>query len=902
MDEEGSSDAPPPSGSDVTKSLDAPATADVPEDCSVPKPSSGSDFTESLSALTAVVHQRSSKPPLHSTCDVTERPDAAVPEDVPEGSAKPPLCTTGGATENLDASGTAKVPESEPQWPRRIAGRVHKEGTIGHTQGFSGESDEEEREIRIDDLDVPRVPREVAKERLEQQQQQPPPHASALEPIYQTMRQVVSHFTKLHVDRECQGSQLVCVLCREAESTLLSIQEVVRKDPSMRAFVLGNTTFMGVLVKLCRLDSPVPPNICGVLGPDIKRFVEERGYCDGGSVSTLVKGHPSDKLWERFLGDAAKKVKRVTYSVAVRPTTAGGSDACAVLAASGEPVVAPADVQEGSFHSSLDVSGCLDARHLWVFNGANAQANVDGRLLAEVHRSLQQGPRENAPSVGEVAGLWTSEEQLERVLVVEVAEEVAVVWGMDRGNFLRVRWTKLVYLLTDFKVQPPAVCLAVLQDVKPVPFLGLLRECVNTLQVLTRHNTYEADFHAFMVSTMMSHGAIEVLVAHLTCQDYQTRMTSIVCLTQMCRRLNGRQAVFKAGGVKKVFDRLRKSVSDPPENDPPLPERERQKLLILLQTLFFRNWLQIYEMADTDMVGVLYKILESSPRDSPTSCLAQLCLRSVLDSGYKERRPSAQRKLVAMTPEKLGAMTGEKWENQASPADTSAPVQQHGVSAVVPSQAPPSEGDAAQQPSSVPGGGPPAAPSTGRFYLRGALLPLRCTDTRELRAVNNMKAASARSLARVTCSFLNMWKPCTVFYGISPDGHVRGVPLSLEERDALRRGIDFMVGNLRPHPTSTSVRVEFVPALWSKLESRKEVFWYVVEVHVHGVPRTVYTLSDGDCFLRKDGETYQAHTFEIRSWVVQQEEEYYLRGLASQESEGAEGGDGPPPGAPSADV
>lgn len=504
------------------------------------------------------------------------------------------------------------------------------------------ESDEEqEEEITIDDLRAPRVPREVAKELLEQQQK-PPPKSTDLQPIYHLMRQLVSHFTKLHVERERVGELLICVACREAESTLLRVQEAVRKNPTIRAFVLGNATFMGSLVKLCRADSPVPPNICGVLGPDIKRYVDKRGYCDGGSVATFVKGPQNDKLWERFLGDAAKKIKRVTYSVAVRHSEAPGSDASATLASPAEPVVAPAVVHKGpgagSSFSSLDVSGCLDARHLWIYNRTKEMANADGKLLAEVHKVLQGVPRESAPSVGEVAGLWTSQERLERVLVLEVGKEVAVVWCMDRGNFLNVRWSKLVPLFMSYKAQPPAVCLAVLQDVKPVPFLGLLRECMNTLQVITRHHPYEAEFHSLMVATMAAHGAIEVLVTHLTCPDYKTRMTSITCLTQMCRRLNGRQAIFKAGGVRKVFERLRNSVSDPPENDPPLPERERQRLLVLLQTFFFRNWLQIYELAHGDMVGVLFKIMTSSPKGGATRCLAQLCLRSVLDSGYKERR------------------------------------------------------------------------------------------------------------------------------------------------------------------------------------------------------------------------------------------------------------------------
>ncbi|KAH9360633.1 hypothetical protein HPB48_007546 [Haemaphysalis longicornis] len=393
-EEEGSSDTSPHSGCGVTERLDATGTAEVPEDSPDPKPSSGSDVTQSLGALTAVV-QGSSVNALYSACYEAERPDAARSKDVPEGSSEPPSCTTSSATESLETAGTANVPESAPQWPLRIAGRVHMEGIIGYAHCDLDERDENEEEIRIDDLDVPHLPEKVAKERLDQKQ--PPLHPSALELVYQMMRHLVPHFTKLHVGQECLGGQLVCVVFRDAETSLLKIQEVVRKDPSMRAFELGKITFMGVLVKLCCLDSPVPRSIGGVLGPDMKWFMEDLGYCDGGSVSTLVKGHPNNKLWESFLDDAAMKIKRVTYSVGVQPPTARGSDAWAVIASSGEPVAAFAAFHEGSFHSSLNASDCLDARHQWISNGTQARANVDGSLLAEVQRSLHEGPERTPP-------------------------------------------------------------------------------------------------------------------------------------------------------------------------------------------------------------------------------------------------------------------------------------------------------------------------------------------------------------------------------------------------------------------------------------------------------------------------------------------------------------------------
>lgn len=146
----------------------------------------------------------------------------------------------------------------------------------------------------------------------------------------------------------------------------------------------------------------------------------------------------------------------------------------------------------------------------------------------------------------EVVALWASQERVERVLALE-GGEMAMLWCMDRGNFINVRWGKLVNHLMSFKAKPPAVCLAVLRDVKPVPFLGHEEtlECMKTLQVLTRHHSFEAEFHASMVSTIAVHGAIEVLVTHLSCPVYERRMTSTTCLTQMGRRLNGRQAIFR---------------------------------------------------------------------------------------------------------------------------------------------------------------------------------------------------------------------------------------------------------------------------------------------------------------------------------------------------------------------
>lgn len=176
------------------------------------------------------------------------------------------------------------------------------------------------------------------------------------------------------------------------------------------------------------------------------------------------------------------------------------------------------------------------------------------------------------------------------------------------------------------------------------------------------------------------------------------------------------------------------------------------------------------------------------------------------------------------------------------------------------------------------------------------MLPLRCDATRELLAVSNLKMASARTLAVLACSFLNTWRPCTIFYGISPEGQVRGVLLSPSECDVLRVGFNHIVGNLRPKPPPGSFTVEFVPVLRSASQHPQVVVsHYVVEVSLRGLPRTVYTTSDGDCFLRRGSDTYLANTFEVRSWVVQQEEAFYLgRAAAAVSQEKNANGDDPP--------
>lgn len=817
-----------------------------------------------------------------------------------------PQCFKGEPLEGSLVSGALPTasnsePAGSPRRPKALRPppgfeSLNKEG-VAPTQGAVGsprsteDSDDSDREIRVEDLSITEMPWKAAKQRAQQQHQERPP-PKMFEHLYWMMQHFTSQFARVHVERECDKDGVsVCITCRDAQNLLIEIQEFARNEPEGRKFILRNASFMSVLVELCRVGSPRSPTICTVTGPGIQKFVEGRGYCNGGSVATVMEGRLSDLLWERFLGEAAKKVKRVTYTIHLRPPAVPSDENSSEPALSDVPDAAKAEADVPCGPSSLDVAGCLDARHLWIYPDAGGRANIRDRGMAEARRAyLSRGTRRVLPFVGEIAGLPTSSEDcLERVLVLEDCGETAVVWFMDRGNFRKVRWSKLVPLGASFKNLPPAVCLAVLEGVKAMPFVGLLRECVNTLRALTNHFMGDMPFHLFLITKMTSHGVIPALIQLLYFPDYETRMASIRCLSQLCRRLNGRHAVSKAGCVMKVLDRLRKAVTGDPENGAVIPEREKQSLISLLQALFFRNWEHIHELANTDVVAVIYKVMETSPEGSVTHQLVQFCLRCVLDSGYKERRIQVRPQEYTLTPAEA--------DDENYPFDESPGIQQHsavndtpqgttGPPATAPSPAA-QVGEASESPlfPTVTGGAagvaPPPPPAIGRCYILNSVLPLRCCDTRELLAISNIKMASARVLATLACAFLNSGRPCAILYGISADGQVWGVALTRDECTSLRRGIDYMVGNLRPRPPEGSFAVDFVPVLRDASQLSHVVpTHYVVEVNLCGVPRMVYTTSDGDCFFRRGRETYRANSFEFRAWLVQQEEEYYLRLIA----------------------
>ncbi|KAH9361338.1 hypothetical protein HPB48_006900 [Haemaphysalis longicornis] len=660
----------------------------------------------------------------------------------------------------------------------------------------------------VGDQDDLRSAREAERERFKQS-------SPKFETIHEMALRFVTCFKTLHTERECVAGVYVCVVCRSALTTLVGIRAAITKDPQGRRAILNNDTFMKLLVKLCSLNSLGGPNICTVSGQDVKHFYERRVYRSFKGTVRVLEDQHSEICWERFLGKAAKKIRTLTYAVSFQNARIPGGSSCVWHTREykhssndellNTPIAAPqkATLFPVSDVSSLDVSGVIDAQHLWVYNSSQAREDAIhlSSLLMESHQALLKCPsQESRPSVGDIAGLLTSSECLQRVLVLEVTENMAVVWSMDRGNFYRVNWSSLIGLLPSFKQLPPAVSLGrvqgkscfvqispmrwikklvphpcqvstLAQNVSAAPFLKLLRECVRVFRTVTHHNSQEGSFHVFMVTKLAHLGAVEVLADLLHCPDYETRMVTIQCLAQLCSRQRGRR-------LKRLLGRYQ-------DNCFAMVGEEKLRLVDLVQAVFFRNEELMLEYADSDRAGDLQHSAAAQGQDGRVA---------------------------------IG----------------------------------------------------------GRFYLRDTVVPIALDNRHELRPLSNMRLASASTLAKLACSFLNTWRPCTVFYGISREGRVHGVRLNQRERDALRQGVDTTVSGLRPRLPPTLFSVEFVPVLRTVTEVRESASRFVVEVHVRGAPHTVYTTLDGDCYLRSGGQSYLATTFDVRAWVAQQEEARFL--------------------------
>lgn len=807
--------------------------------------------------------------------------------------------------------------------------------------GLDGDSSSDEEALRaedhlrpslcIDDVGVSpddKAPGAVPK-RLVEIQQRPAEHAPRFETIYEMCRKFVQHFTTLHVERERDARGVyVCVACSSAQRTLAAIREAIRKDREGRRVALSNATFMKLLVQLCNIDSSDMPRICAVGSEEMREHYRMSSSCEIVGTATLLEGETSAKVWKRFFGDAANDIRKMTYAVKLRghPREHGsgydGVDAFLKQATRSKQPTVESNADPHTEADSLIVADCLDAKHVFVYHSLKAKedATAMDALMAQYHQSaLNREPPREPPNVGDVVGLVLSGDCIQRVLVVKVTEDVAVVWSIDHGRFHNIHWVNLIKVVPSLKSLAPAVALAIIDDVEAAPFPNLLRECVKVLRVVTYHDTYEETFHAFMVAKVMPFGTIDVLIDLLHCPDYVTRMTAAECLTIMCCRRSGRQAIATTC-VPAVLLRLHDLTRSPHqgrdnESSLAMVTEEKRALIKLLQAMFFRNDQLLTECADTDLLAIVVRVHRSLPPTGDVHEDVERCLRVLLgrpqasrgpqqqqqhpdycnrDQRYgcyrqgpgansgvyrrqppvynRESAPPARAKLVAMTPEKLKDTAASSRYPTSEALQSAEAAADRPVLTQIPkpmANVPPS--------SACTGGAASAAPPGKRFYIRAMLVDLRSDETHEVRPVASMKQASARTLANVACSFLNTWKPCSIYYGISADGYVRGVILSQEDRDALRRGIDFMVGNLRPHLTSTSFGVEFVPVLRHAADKPEEAHHFVVEVWVRGVYRTVYTTSDGDCYLRAGDMSYQAGTYDVRAWIVRVEEEYYLQ-------------------------
>ncbi|KAL3171902.1 hypothetical protein MRX96_013481 [Rhipicephalus microplus] len=148
--------------------------------------------------------------------------------------------------------------------------------------------------------------------------------------------------------------------------------------------------------------------------------------------------------------------------------------------------------------------------------------------------------------------------------------------------------------------------------------------------------------------------------------------------------------------------------------------------------------------------------------------------------------------------------------------------------------------------------------AVGCFYQRDTILPFRSEETHEPRPIQNMQMTSSDTLSNIVCSFLNTWKPCTVYYGITEEGLVRGVMLN-QKQDVVHLGIDKMECTLQPCPMPRSIAVEFVPVLRTPDDSQETVSLFVIEMIVHGAPDTLYITSKNGCYLCDKPHTTSPH-------------------------------------------
>ncbi|CAN7991221.1 unnamed protein product [Ixodes hexagonus] len=693
-------------------------------------------------------------------------------------------------------------------------------------------------------------------------------------------RSFVSCFSTLHFERKCITGVYVCTACRDALTTLNKLRVALKRDPQGRWAILNNSSFMKLLLKLCDTDSTAGPKICTVNGRDVRWFYERGQHRSlKGRVEMLQDEEACIKRWKLFLGKAVEKIKPLSCIVTFSPpsearkipggaATAWMSDrqncdheAPDSLLGKAKEKRAPAGTL-----SKLDVVGSLDDQHLWVYCGPEVRKGVRllSQALMEFLGSLEEdGVLDRAPAVGSIAGLKSSSDQVRRALVLQVNGSAADVWAMDYGDVYQVPWSGLLDLPPSFKCIPPQVSLCILKDVPAAPYLNLLKGCIRTLSCITWHHRSEVLLHANMARRMLHLGGFEVLCGLVSCPDYDTRILAVDCLLQCCHHHCGRFAVAESGCIMAVLSRLKKLLTKRHSDSYVIHTIEKQHLVNLLQAIFLHNEELVSQYADSELLQVLTKIQKSTSPNTVLYGAVDHCLQTVLGPAYTERRWVFEQRGVAP---KCREVTVNPASARTPSRDQRFEIRPHSPPAK-------SRHCITEKPSCGCQGRP--GPSS-HFYLRRTLVDFGCDDTHELRPVTNMRLASLRTLAKVVCSFLNTWRTCTIYYGITRDSLVQGVFLNHAERDALRLGIDSMVNYLRPRLVPSSIAVEFVPVLQHAQEVSVGSPKYVVEVRVCGVQQTMYTTSDGMCYLRQGSLTYEATANDVRSWIAKQEEARYL--------------------------
>ncbi|KAH8018370.1 hypothetical protein HPB51_003540 [Rhipicephalus microplus] len=199
-------------------------------------------------------------------------------------------------------------------------------------------------------------------------------------------------------------------------------------------------------------------------------------------------------------------------------------------------------------------------------------------------------------------------QRVQRVLIINVIDDVALVWSIDHDHFHSVRWDNLINDAASLRSMSPTFILTVLQDVEAVPFMKLLRECVNAPRVMTNHGTNEETFHTFMVTKVMAFGR---------CQA--------ACVPKTLLRLDDfTRGHFPVGDDSRIA----------------MVTEEKRALMNLLDYMFSRHEQLLLELAETRLFEVVMRVHKSLPLTSTLHRDVERCLHAIL--GVSSGRCSPQ--------------------------------------------------------------------------------------------------------------------------------------------------------------------------------------------------------------------------------------------------------------------